>query len=357
MTSASPATLAFDHAGRLERAREALVRRGAAGLALTPGPNLRYLTGVAAGASERLLLLLARAQGPRILIAPAFEGERLAKEARVELELDLWDEGDDPFARAAGRISSGTWLIGPETPFGVAARLQERGARLLSGEDLLSVLRRRKDAEEIDSLARAQALTRRALEHARRSLETGVGERELAAETVRWLAAAGADGWALVQFGERSALPHGAAGSRRLERESAVLVDLGAIVEGYHGDLTRSWWHGEQPAAGYLEAQRAVEEAHERAAALARPGARAGDLDRAAREHLAARDLARWFTHRLGHGVGLDIHEPPYLVGGSPVSLEAGDVFTIEPGVYLPGRFGVRHEDVYAIVEGGFRRL
>ncbi|HEY7462388.1 MAG TPA: Xaa-Pro peptidase family protein [Gemmatimonadota bacterium] len=356
MTSASPTT-SFDYAGRIERAREALARRGAAGLALTPGPNLRYLTGVAAGPSERLLLLLAPAQGPRILIAPAFEGERLAGEARVELELDLWDEGQDPFARAAGRISSGAWLIGPETPFGVAARLQERGARLLSGEDLLGALRRRKDAEEIDGLARAQALTRQALDHARRSLETGVCERELAAEIVRWLTAAGAGGWALVQFGEGSALPHGAAGSRLLERESAVLVDLGAIVEGYHGDLTRSWWHGERAAAAYLEAQRAVEEAHARAAALARPGARAGDLDRAAREHLAAGDLARWFTHRLGHGIGLEIHEPPYLVGESAVTLEAGDVFTIEPGVYLPGRFGVRHEDVYALVGDGFRRL
>lgn len=355
---AEPATSGpFDHAGRRERAREALARARARGLIVTPGANLRYLSGVAAGPSERLVAFLLPVRGEPLLVAPAFERDRLEAELAMPVELAVWSEGADPFAAAAPALNQDGWLIDPAAPFWVAGGLEERGVRVASGAPICAALRRRKEPEEVERLRRAQALTRGTLAGLTRTLAPKVTERELAWEIIRSFHESGAEGWALVQFGEGSARPHGEPGERPLAEECAVLVDLGAVVDGYHGDLTRAWWFGERPAAGYGRAAGAVERAHSRAAALARAGALAGDLDKEARTALAEEGLAERFLHRLGHGIGLEIHEEPFLVEGSQVALEAGDVFTIEPGVYLPDEFGVRHEDVWWLGDEGAFRL
>ena len=347
----------FDHAARLARLRERLERAGADGVALAPGPNLRWATGLVLDPSERPLLLLVRARGEDLFLVPALERDRLAPRVAPGTEVVPWADREDPLAIAARHLGSGRWLLDPQAPFWLGDARAERGTRLRSARALLADLRRRKEPAEVAAIARAQELTRQRLAEVPRILAAGVTEREIAEALVRGFEAAGAAGWALVQFAEGTAVPHGESGERRLPENAAVLVDLGAVVAGYHADLTRSWWFGERPHYRYGEIASAVERAQARAAALVRPGVRAADLDGEARRHLEAEGLAHLFVHRLGHGVGLEIHEPPYLVEGGDALLQPGDVFTIEPAAYLPGAFGVRHEDVWVVEEGGGRRL
>jgi Xaa-Pro dipeptidase len=347
----------FDHPGRLARTRAAIEAEGAAGVVLVPGPNLRWLSGVAAGAGERLLALAVRAAGAPVLLAPAFERELVERELSIAADLRPWRDGEDPFAAARGVLGSGEWLLDPHAPFRVAERLRAAGVVLRSAERLCARLRGVKDRAELDVLRRAQRLTLEVLAAVRAGLEPGRSEREVADGIAASFRERGADGWALVQFGESSAVPHAEPGERRLREEDAVLVDLGAVVDGYHADLTRSWWHGDGRPAEHARVARAVEGAQAAAADAARAGAPAGDVDRAARSALAAEGLAGRFTHRLGHGLGLEIHEDPYLVEGSVEPLEAGQVVTIEPGAYLPERWGVRHEDAFVVTEGRIRPL
>ncbi len=343
--------LTFDYAGRLERAREALAREGAAGMLLTPGANLRYASGLALEGSERLVALLVPVATEPLLVAPVFERERVEAGARIPLGVATWADGEDPFALVRRVLGAGSWLLDPNAPFWVAEGFRVKGVPMRSAGAVCSGFRRRKEPAELAAIAAAQDLTREILMALRTRLEAGVTEREIADWILESFALAGANGWAIVQFGEGSALPHGEPGGRSLGPETAVLVDLGAVVEGYHADLTRAWWHGEDRPARHAEVVAAVEGAQAVAARLARPGTPAQELDRAARRSLEAAGLATRFVHRLGHGLGLEIHEEPYLVEGNGLALEAGEVVTIEPGVYLPGEFGVRHEDVWVVGE------
>jgi Xaa-Pro aminopeptidase len=348
---------AFDHRARLERTREALRRGRAAGAVLVPGPNLRWVSGVTADAGERLLALILPASGTPALLTPGFERGRVEADLAIDADVRPWRDGEDAFAAARAAMGPGEWLLDPVAPFRVAGRLHEAGADLRTGERVFAGLRGVKDAAELDALRRAQRLSHETLAEVRTTLEAGVSEREAADRIVAAFAARGAAGWALVQFGESGAVPHAEPGGRRLRGADAVLVDLGAVVDGYHGDLTRSWWHGDGRPGEHARVSSAVEQAQAAAAAEIRPGVAAGDVDRTAREVLAGRGLARWFTHRLGHGLGLEIHEDPYLVEGSRDPLRSGQVVTVEPGAYLPGRWGVRHEDAFVVTDDGARTL
>ncbi|MFN2432980.1 MAG: M24 family metallopeptidase [Gemmatimonadota bacterium] len=347
----------IDRAARLARVGEALARTTARGLALTPGPNLRWLCGVRVEPSERLVLLVIPTGGEPVLLGPAFERDRLAGQAEIPLDVAPWSEREDALAVAARLLRGGEWLLDPLAPFAVAAGLEERGTRLRPAGELCAALRRGKDTAELERLGEAQRLTRETLAGVPRRLAPGITERELVEEILLAFRDAGEPGWALVQFGEGSALPHGEPGARALADNSPVLVDLGAVVDGYHADLTRAWWFGDRPRPRHGEVASAVERAQARAASLARPGVAARELDREARRSLEEDGLAHAFVHRLGHGVGLEIHEPPFLVEGNAAPLAPGDVFTIEPGAYLPGQFGVRHEDVWVLTREGAARL
>jgi Xaa-Pro dipeptidase len=349
--------LSFDYAGRLERARDALAREGAAGMVLTPGANLRYFTGLAVGGSERLLALLLRAAGKPVVVAPAFERGRVETGARIQVELATWRDGEDPFALAHRALAGGSWLLDPNAPFWIAERFRGQGSPMLPATGVCTGLRRRKEPAEVEALARAQRLSHDTLESLRARLEPAASEREVSDWILGSFRQAGAEGWAIVQFGQSSALPHGEPGGRRLGEATAVLVDLGAVVEGYHGDLTRAWWHGDGRPARHAQVADAVVRAQAAAVGLARHGTAAQELDRAARRVLDDAGLASWFVHRLGHGVGLDIHEEPFLVEGNARELEVGEVVTVEPGVYLPDEFGLRHEDVVVIDGDGCRKL
>ena len=347
----------FDHQARLARAREGLGREAAAGLILVAGASLRWLSGVAASTGERLLALVVPAAGEPLLVTPAFEREPVERALGIGARVESWRDGQDPFGTTRAALAPGEWLLDPEAPFRVAERFRALGVSLRSAGPLCADLRRVKEPAELEALARAQRLTYGTLDGLRGEIEAGVTEREVADRLVAAFRRQGAEGWALVQFGEDSAVPHGEPGERRLRGGDAVLVDLGAVVDGYHGDLTRSWWHGDGRPAEHVRVAAAVERAQAAGVRVAGAGVPAGEVDRAARAALASEGLDSRFTHRLGHGLGLEIHEEPYLVEAAAEPLRAGEVVTIEPGAYFPGRWGVRHEDVFVVGEGGCQRL
>ncbi len=356
---------------RLDRARAALEASGAMGLFATPSVNFAWLTDCALERSERLVGFGLPRSGDPWVVCPAFEVERLAA-ALPGARLAPWDESDDPFALAARLVAesgAGEWLVEPSTAWHDGARLAEAlgnaapAARLVDGAELFEGLRRPKDAAELAALGRAVGDAWGTFDAVVPGLARGVTEREVEAAFAAEMGRRGREPWSLIQFGPGSALPHGAAGDRPLAAGMAVLFDWGGWGEGFSADLTRSFWwdDGVVPLADAPDDYRAVVDLVQRAqrAAIERaaPGVECGALDQVAREAIAAAGHRARFTHRLGHGLGREIHEAPYLVAGSRVPLAVGDVVTVEPGVYIPGEWGVRWEDDVVVVEGGVENL
>jgi Xaa-Pro dipeptidase len=353
-------------AERLERAREELAARKWGGILATPSVNLTYLTGIALERSERLTCFGLPRSGDPWLVCPTFEAERLSETA-PDIRIVPWNETENPFALAVREIvvQPGTWAFEPTTAYHDATRLAAAapGLWLADGAPLFEKLRRRKDDEELESLRRAIAAAWEVHDAVVPTLARGVTEAAFARQVLDAFAARGYAGWALVQFGPSSAVPHGEPGDRLLEPGDAVLLDWGGWRDGFSADLTRTYWWDD----GVVSAEAAPEEfrrvletvrsAQTAGLAAAGPAALAGDVDRAARGVIEAAGWGDRFTHRLGHGLGRDIHEAPYLVTGSRIALEPGDVVTVEPGVYLPGRFGVRWEDDVLVTEGGIEVL
>jgi Xaa-Pro aminopeptidase len=224
---------------------------------------------------------------------------------------------------------------------------------------VLAPLRRVKDDAEIDALRRAGRVADRVVDEIRAlgSDVAGMTEDALAAEIESRLAAAGGDGVSfepIVGSGPNGAKPHHAHGDRVVEAGDPVVLDFGARVDGYPSDQTRTLVFGGSPPAEFGRVHDVVREAQEAAVRAVEPGATADAVDRAARDVIEYGDR---FIHRTGHGVGLDVHEEPYIVAGNDLELEPGMVFSVEPGVYLPGRFGVRIEDLVVVTEDGCERL
>lgn len=353
-------------AERRERVRRALAERGFAGAVATPGANFTYLTGAAVERSERLTCLGVPVEGDPWFVCPAFEAERLGA-ALPDARIVPWEEHEDPFAKVAERVceTGGRWAIEPSTAYHDATRLVRSAAGIdwADGAAAFEAARRNKDRQEIAALRRAIDAAWEVLDLVAPTLAEGDTEADVAGRIEAAFAERGFEAWSLVQFGPGSAVPHGEPGERALDAPQAVLIDWGGWKDGFTADLTRTlWWDGgivpddEAPEAfrSVLELVRSAQRA-----ALDRmaPGVACGDADAAARDVIRAAGHGEHFTHRLGHGLGREIHEAPYLVAGSDDPLRVGDVVTVEPGVYLPGRFGVRWEDDVRVVEGGVEVL
>ena len=345
-------------ATRFAQAREGMSRRGAEWLLVPPSADFRWLSGAAARSTERLVLFALPAEGAPFCLVPRLEASSLARECPW-LELEIWDEHEDPFERLARRTSLARrppTLVGDGLRAAALLRLAYatdcRPASLV-----LEPLRAVKDAEELRQLAAAAAHADQVVEAAADWMRPGVTERQVARYVVdRFEEAGDSDVWAIVASGPNAALPHHATGDRRLEGSDVVLLDIGASTGGYGSDITRTYWLGEPPA----EARRVydvVNAAREAGIAAVRAGVAPEDVDRAARGVIESAGLANHFPHRTGHGVGLEVHEAPYLVAGNRAPLESGMVHSVEPGVYLEGRFGVRLEDLVVVENGGARRL
>jgi Xaa-Pro aminopeptidase len=230
--------------------------------------------------------------------------------------------------------------------------------RTMPVDVLLAPLRMCKSEEEIDALARAAAQADRAMQAAVDACRPGVSEAEVAWATEAAFRQDGAErvSFTLIASGPNGAYPHHHSGERRLQKGDAIIIDIGASLNAYQSDITRMVFLGEPPAE-FLKVHTAVLEANQRAMAGVRPGVAAGEIDRLARNTLEEAGYGPFFVHRTGHGLGLETHEPPWIMAGDKTILEEGMVFSIEPGVYLVGQFGVRIEDIVAVTASGVRNL
>jgi Xaa-Pro dipeptidase len=338
------------NARRLERMRDRLSTLSADGLFATPSSNLFYSTGIDFHRSERLTaLFLFRDRDPWV-ICPAFEADRLKGMSAVG-EIHTWEETEDPFARAAALFpsSAGTLAVEPSTAFDDVERLiaARPGWRAVSAAPVFGALRMVKTAEEIDAIRRAIATAVPRFARAFESLRAGSVEADISHAF---------GGENVVQFGPSSALPHGASGARSLASGDAVLIDAWDRPSGYFYDITRSTVFG-TPTDEYRRIWSVVLDAQTAAIEAARPGVPCFQVDAAARRVIEGAGYGEQFTHRLGHGLGIDVHEPPYMVGHDRTVLEPGMTFTSEPGIYLLGRFGVRIEDDILVTERGAESL
>ncbi|MGD2216946.1 MAG: aminopeptidase P family protein, partial [Gemmatimonadales bacterium] len=269
-------------------------------------------------------------------------------------EVRGWKEEQDPFSLIADALAvlrPGRIGVEPSARFGMAQRLQ--GAlpswELADATSIFEPMRIIKSETEIGFIRRAVSITETSIAATFASLEAGVSDREVAAYLSGQMRERGVSGGGLVQFGPTSALPHGGTVGRRLEHGMPVLIDAGCRVQGYTSDITRMHFFGEEPGPEYREVFNTVFSAQTAAFQAARPGMPFQQLDRIGRQVIREAGYGEYFTHRLGHGMGMDGHEPPYLVEGNRRALEPGMVFTIEPGIYLPGRWGVRIEDDFVV--------
>ena len=338
------------YARRLATMRERMSSLSADGVFATPSSNLFYSTGIDFHRSERLTALFLFRDRDPFVVCPAFEAERLRGMSAVA-EIHTWEETEDAFARAAQLFpaSAGTLAIEPSTAFDDVERLlaARPGWRPVSAASLFGALRMVKTAEEIEAIRSAIAMALPRFERAFASLAPGSVEADISRAF---------GGENVVQFGPSSALPHGASGGRALARGDAVLIDAWDRPGGYYYDITRSTCFG-TPTDEYRKIWSVVLDAQTAAIEAARPGVPCFQVDAAARRVIDAAGYGDYFTHRLGHGLGIDVHEPPYMVGHDRTVLEPGMTFTSEPGIYLLGRFGVRIEDDILVTERGAESL
>ena len=364
---------------RIAACQDRLENVGAELLVCFPSPNLTYLTGFAESPSERHLLLFVPRDGEPAIVAPAMYETQLASLPIAELQLRCWTDSDDPLEgvervladysleeadEATVLVDDRMWAtftqdlrdLLPDAAFGLASTV-------------LEPLRIRKDDVELTALRRAGELADHvALEIRRRGEElVGMTESELAAEIDRLLVAEGGEEPAfetIVAAGPNGARPHHHSGSRQIEAGDPIVLDFGAFVPAdleagtgrYPGDQTRTIVVGDPPAE-YERVHDIVREAQQAAIDAVEPGVTAGLIDRAARSVIESAGYGDAFVHRTGHGVGLEVHEPPYITAGNDRELEPGMVFSVEPGIYLEGEFGVRIEDLVEVTEDGADRL
>ncbi len=342
---------------RADRTRELLQSYSLDALLAAPSVNLRYLTGCTLPPSERFLALLFRREAPPVVIAPAFERERILA-SPLKLGHLLWRDEENPLEKLRSLIGDAPGIaigLEPRTDFGLYMKLVRAvpEARWMDGSSLFEQLRYEKTAEEIACLEAAIRITEDAFAQVSGLVRPGISEREVACALIsRMNACGGEDSWALAQFGEDAAIPHGAPGGRALSDGDMILIDMGTSVCGYHSDLTRVFaFRRAREALRDLYA--IVREAQAAAIERTGPGVPADQVDRAARSVVERHEYGIYFTHRAGHGIGMDGHEPPFLVRGNTQALRPGVVVCIEPGVYLPGRHGVRLEDMVLVTHAG----
>lgn len=345
-------------ADRLARLRKKMKETGTGLVAIAPGSHMDWLLGFHPHPDERPCLLLVAEQKETFLM-PALNAEGTRES--TDISFFTWADAEGPDAALAAALED----IGATGVQKVALDETMRAdfALLLLGmlpeakhaftADTIGALRMRKDAAEFEKLKMNAGIADRAMQKAFASVRPGMTELELAAIIKEHFASEGATpSFWIVGAGGNGAFPHHQSGDRIIEEGDAIVVDIGARKAGFPSDITRMVAVG-RPPEGYGQIHTIVEKAVQAALKAARPGVRASDVDAAARNVIAAAGYGEYFVHRTGHGMGIDGHEPPYITATSDTILEEGMVFSIEPGIYLPGRFGIRLEDIVILREDG----
>jgi Xaa-Pro dipeptidase len=365
MTRAVPPALLAD---RIRRAGDVAAEQDVELLLVTPGTDLRYLLDADGASHERLTCLVLPAAGhraPPALVVARLEAPGWADVPLAELGVEVvtWDDGEDPYLLVSDLAGGPTRVaVADAMPaahvFGLRDALPE-ATQTLAGP-VMSELRMRKDAAEVAQLRAAGLAIDRV--HARMGefLKAGRTEAQAAADIAAAIVEEGHAGAAfvIVASGPNGASPHHGVSDRVIESGDVVVVDIGGpLPTGYFSDCTRTYAVGAEPAASVREAYAALQDAQERAVAAVRPGVTAEQVDAAARARLTEAGLGERFLHRTGHGIGLDVHEDPYIVAGNALPLTPGMAFSVEPGVYLAGEWGARIEDIVVVTDDGCERL
>ncbi|MGW2689655.1 aminopeptidase P family protein [Streptomyces sp. NPDC001414] len=365
MTGTTPAApfTASDYRSRMTRAARTAAEAGLAGLLIAPGPDMVWLTGYTPTAvTERLTLLVLTPGGDPVLVVPTLEAPDAEKaDGAAVLSLRNWTDGTDPYAVTAE-------LLGKDGRFGVSDNawamhlLGLQKARpdtaYASLTDALPMLRAVKDAAELDLLAAAGAAADAAFEEIRTVAFAGRRESDVGHDLAALLRRFGHEqvDFTIVGSGPNGANPHHEVGDRVIQDGDMVVLDFGGLKDGYGSDTTRTV-HVGPPTAEEREVHDIVRAAQEAGFAAVRPGAACQDVDRAARAVITDAGYGEFFIHRTGHGIGVTTHEPPYMIEGEEQPLVPGMCFSVEPGIYLPGRFGVRIEDIVTVTGDGGRRF
>ena len=338
---------------RVARARAVMADRGIDTLLVSVGSDLPYLAGYEAMPLERLTMLVVPRDGDATLVIPRLEAPRVAEQPGV-FSLRPWNETDDPVAIVASLVPQpGVAAIG-DTMWArflvdLLAHWPSNGTQYVRSVEVMGELRMRKDDAEIAALRAAGAAADRVAVQLQRGDIALVGrtEAQVSADLSARLLAEGHDvvNFAIVAAGENAASPHHHPGSRTIRHGEIVLCDFGGTMGGYCSDITRCVHVGE-PSPEVAEAYRVLHEAQRAGVAAAVVGAACQDVDRASRAVIEAAGYGEYFVHRTGHGIGMEAHEEPYMVEGNDRRIEAGFAFSVEPGIYVPGRFGMRLEDI-----------
>jgi len=347
-----------DTKNRLAALRARMKATGAELVAIGPGSHMQWLLGFHPHPDERPCLLLVSPEKETVLM-PVLNAEGSREETNIAFH--TWADADGPNAALAEALaaigaSAAKSVVLDETmraDFALLLLDALPGARHSFTDETLGSLRMRKDAAEFAALKMNAGIADRAIEKAFSSIKPGMTETELAAAIKDRFSEEGATpAFWIVGAGGNGAFPHHQTGSRKLEEGDAIVIDIGGRKNGFPSDITRMAVVG-RPPEGYGQIHTIVEKAVQAALKAARPGVKAKEVDAAARNVIVDAGYGEYFTHRTGHGMGIDGHEPPYITASSETVLEEGMVFSIEPGIYLPGRFGIRLEEIVILREDG----
>jgi Xaa-Pro aminopeptidase len=363
VTSSPRPFTAKDFAKRMQRAAEQAEAAGLSGVLVTPGPDLIYLAGYAPVAiTERLTVLIVQKDREPAMVLPVLERpDAEAAPSAGTIALTDWVDGSDPYAAAAPlldpggsyAVSDSAWAL---QLLGLQQALPD--THYVAMTNALPMLRAIKDEDELERLAAAGAAADATLEELVKTPFAGRRETEVAADLDRLLREHGHSqvDFTVVGSGPNGANPHHEMGERTIEQGDMVVLDFGGLKDGYGSDTTRTVHVGE-PTDEEREVYEIVRRAQQAGFEAVRPGATCQDVDRACRKVISDAGYGDYFIHRTGHGIGLTTHEPPYMVEGDTHPIEPGMCFSIEPGIYLPERFGVRIEDIVTATKDGGQRL
>ena len=358
VTAATTATAVY--IDRLARARASMAANGVDTLLVSVGSDLPYLTGYEAMPLERLTMLVVPRDGEATLVIPRLEAPRVAEQPGA-FTLRPWNETDDPVAIVASLVGRPAVAAVGDTMWArflveLLGHWPSDRTRYVRGTEVMNELRMRKDAAEIAALQAAGAAADRvaAQLHAGDIPLAGRSEAEVSADISARLLAEGHDvvNFAIVAAGENAASPHHHPGARVIREGELVLCDFGGTMAGYCSDITRCVYLG-TPTAEVVDAYAVLHASHAAGVAAGVVGAACQDVDRAARKVITDAGYGEYFIHRTGHGIGMEAHEDPYMVEGNSLPIAAGHAFSVEPGIYVEGKWGMRLEDIVVATADG----